>query len=269
MQYILNNIDPIELIVETKTIVDCEKPTSQQDFEATVYGGKPPYTYTWSNGGSGKSNSPSMSTTKNGLITLLVKDANNCTANYSYSVKLPEVSKPDFENNSIGYTSYGMFSINDPIQFTNTTTGDYVSMLWDFGDGTFSTESNPVHTYTTPKHYVITQKVTYPYGCEYLNQVTLAVEKGYLLVVPNAFTPNNDKVNDTYRPVTKALTDVQMDVYDTWGSLIYSEKADSLVGWDGSIKGKFGENGNFFCQVSGKTFYGELITASTTFVLIK
>lgn len=268
-QYTLNNVDPIEVTVETKMIVDCQIPTSQQDFTAEVYGGSPPYTFKWSNSGSGKSSSPYMSTTKNGLITLLVTDANGCAANYSYDVKLPEVNKPDFENNSIGYTSYGAFSINDPIQFTNTTNGDYTGILWDFGDGTFSTESNPVHTYTMPKHYAITQKVTYPYGCEYLNQVTLEVEKGYLLVLPNAFTPNNDGTNDTFRPVTRAMTKVRMDVYDTWGSLIYSETADSLVGWDGFIKGKPSENGNFFCQVSGQTFYGEIITATTTFALIK
>lgn len=268
-KFTLDNIAPLKLNVNSKTVVDCEKPTSQQTFDAEVYGGKPPYVFTWSNGGSGKSSSPSMTTSKNGLITLLVKDANGCSANYAYDVKLPEVNKPDFENNSIGYTSYGMFSINDPIQFTNTTVGDYTSMLWDFGDGTFSTESNPVHTYTAPKHYVITQKVTYPYGCEFINKVTLEVEKGYLLVVPNAFTPNNDSVNDTFRPVTKALTNVRMDVYDTWGSLIYSETGDSLVGWNGLIKGTYSENGNFFCQVSAQTFYGELITASTTFALIK
>ena len=268
-EYVLNNIAPLELNVASKTVVDCQKPISQQTFNAEVFGGTPPYVFTWSNGGSGKSSSPSMSTTKNGLITLVVKDANGCSVNYAYDVKLPAVSKPDFENNSIGYTSYGMFSINDPIQFTNTTAGDYVPMLWDFGDGTFSTESNPVHTYTIPKHYVVTQKVTYPYGCEFFNKVPLEVEKGYLLVVPNAFTPNNDSVNDTYRPVTKALTNVHMDVYDTWGSLIYSETADTLIGWDGLIKGTYSENGNFFCQISAQTFYGELITASTTFVLIK
>jgi hypothetical protein len=40
--------------------------------------------------------------------------------------------------------------------------------------------------------------------------------KGYLLVVPNAFTPNDD-INDTLRPVTKALKNVRLDIYDTWG----------------------------------------------------
>jgi PKD repeat protein len=34
------------------------------------------------------------------------------------------------------------------VQFTGTSTGHVSSRLWDFGDGTTSTEQNPVHTYT-------------------------------------------------------------------------------------------------------------------------
>ncbi|MHC4643601.1 MAG: S8 family serine peptidase, partial [Planctomycetota bacterium] len=34
------------------------------------------------------------------------------------------------------------------VQFTDTTTGHVSSRLWDFGDGTTSTEQNPTHTYT-------------------------------------------------------------------------------------------------------------------------
>jgi serine protease len=34
------------------------------------------------------------------------------------------------------------------VQFTDTSTGHVSSRLWDFGDGTTSTEQNPIHTYT-------------------------------------------------------------------------------------------------------------------------
>jgi serine protease len=34
------------------------------------------------------------------------------------------------------------------VQFTDTSTGNISSRLWDFGDGTTSTEQNPIHTYT-------------------------------------------------------------------------------------------------------------------------
>ena len=95
------------------------------------------------------------------------------------------------------------------------------------------------------------------------------MEKGYLLVVPNAFTPNNDLLNDTFRPVTKALYNLRLDVYDTLGSMIYSETGDVLKGWDGKIKGQNAENGNYYCKVSGETFYETTITENQPFVLLK
>jgi gliding motility-associated-like protein len=158
----------------------------------------------------------------------------------------------------------------DPIQFTSVITGDYISVLWDFGDGTFSNEVNTIHTYSSPNDYVVTQTVTYPFGCVYSQIITLKVEKGYLLVVPTAFTPtNNDGINDTFRPVTKGLKNVRLDIYDTWGSLIYSEVGEVLVGWNGKIKEVNSENGNYYAKVSGETFYGTIINENQTFVLIK
>ena len=90
-----------------------------------------------------------------------------------------------------------------------------------------------------------------------------------MLVVPTAFTPNNDTLNDTYRPVTKALKNVKLDIYDTWGSLIYSEIGDVLVGWDSKINGFNAENGNYYSKVSAETFYGTIVNENQTFVLIK
>lgn len=62
---------------------------------------------------------------------------------------------------------------------------------------------------------------------------------------------------------------MRLDVYDTWGSLIYSETGDVLRGWDATIKGKNAENGNYNCKVSAETFYGTTINEARTFVLLK
>jgi gliding motility-associated-like protein len=102
-----------------------------------------------------------------------------------------------------------------------------------------------------------------------VQKITFNVEKGYLFVVPNAFTPNNDAINDTFRPVTKALKNVRLDIYDTWGSLIYSETGDTLKGWDGKIKEQNAENGNYYCKVSAETFYGTIVNENHPFILIK
>jgi PKD repeat protein len=41
------------------------------------------------------------------------------------------------------------------INFTNTSSGQITSVLWDFGDGQYSTQNNPSHTYWLPGQYNI------------------------------------------------------------------------------------------------------------------
>ena len=268
-QYNINRPPPILTGVVTKTDFDCETKYIKQTFVADVSGGVPPYQLVWFGGTISGANNEMMNTNQNGTVILSVTDAIGCKSNYTFNVDVPILGAPSFNVSSFAYTSFGNYSINDPIQFTNTATGDYVSVVWDFGDGTFSRELNPVHSFVNPKEYVVTQTVTYPFGCVYVKKITFIVGKGYVLVVPTAFTPNNDRFNDTFRPVTKALKNVRLDVYDTWGSMIYSESGDVLRGWDGKIKGSNAENGNYYCKVSGATFYGTIINENHPFVLIK
>ena len=268
-QYVISRPAPIGIAITTNTDFDCDTRYVYQDFTAQVSGGIPPYQLQWSNGTISGVNNEIMHSDVNGAVLLTVTDSYGCVATNVVDVATPALGYSSFDTTSIGYTTYGIYSIGDPIQFQSNITGDYVSISWDFGDGIFSTELNPVHTYNIAKDYIIKQTVTYPFGCIYVQTISLIVEKGYVLVVPTAFTPNGDRLNDTFRPVTKALKNVQLDIYDTWGSLIYSEKGDVLTGWDAKISGRNAENGNYYSKVSAETFYGTIVNSNQTFVLIK
>ncbi|MHC4586291.1 MAG: S8 family peptidase, partial [Planctomycetota bacterium] len=50
------------------------------------------------------------------------------------------------------------------VQFTDTSTGDITSLLWNFGDGTTSTEQNPKHTYQKAGSYTASLTVMGPGG---------------------------------------------------------------------------------------------------------
>lgn len=268
-QYSINRPPPIVTGVITQTDANCETKTVKQTFVANVSGGVPPYNLSWSSGTVSGANHEIMNTTQNGTVILSVTDNLGCQSNYSFNVSIPTLGTPSFNTNSFAYTTYGTYSINDPIQFTNTSTGDYTSISWDFGDGSVSNEENPVHTFVKEQSYVVVQTVTYPFGCVYKKTVTLQIDKGYELMTPNGFTPNNDGINDTFKPVFKGLKSIDLNVYDTWGELIYFEKGETLRGWDGKIKGKESENGNYYFKVSGLTFYGATINLNGPFTLIK
>ncbi|MCP4257455.1 MAG: PKD domain-containing protein [Planctomycetes bacterium] len=52
------------------------------------------------------------------------------------------------------------------VQFTSTSTGEITSRLWNFGDGTTSTEKNPVHTYQKIGSYTVSLTVVGPGGSD-------------------------------------------------------------------------------------------------------
>ncbi|MFV5691968.1 PKD domain-containing protein [Flavobacterium sp. LT1R49] len=268
-QYVINRQPPIVIGVETKTDFNCETKSVKQTFVAQVSGGVPPYQLTWSSGTVSGVNNEMMNTNQNGTVILGVTDNLGCSANYTFNVAIPKLGTPSFTTSSYSYATFGTFSISDPIQFTNTSTADYSSTAWDFGDGSVSSEENPTHTFVKEGSYVVTQTVTYPFGCIYTHFVTLLIDKGYKMVIPNGFTPNGDGINETFKPVFVGLKSLQLDVYDTWGELIYSEKGETLQGWDGRIKERESENGNYYYKVKGTTFYGKIINGNGPFTLIK
>ncbi|HEX9825680.1 MAG TPA: gliding motility-associated C-terminal domain-containing protein, partial [Flavobacteriaceae bacterium] len=174
-----------------------------------------------------------------------------------------------FTTDSFGFSVYNLYSIYDPITFTNGSIGDFTNISWDFGDGNFSNEENPEHIYVKEGTYTIKQTVTYPFGCEYSSEITLVIEKGYSIIMPNAFTPNKDGLNDYFAPVFIGLNNMTLHIYDTWGGIIYAETGENIRGWDGKIKGIASENGNYYYKLTAKTFYNHTITREGELVLIK
>ena len=267
--WVINRFDALEVNVDTVTNVDCATKTVNQSFVAQVIGGVSPYNINWSSGTVSGANGEIMNTSQDGLVIIDVNDSLGCNTSFSYNVEIPNLGDADFTVTSSAISTFGFYSIEDPIEFTNTSTGDYISVSWNFGDGNFSSEENPIHIYINEGTYSVIQTVTYPFGCVYTKQLTLVVEKGYSLIMPNAFTPNGDAMNAYFAPESVALNDITFNVFDTWGSLIYSEKGDSIKGWNGKINDAEAENGNYYFTLSAKTFYGKTITKKGAFVSIK
>ena len=268
-QWEVNRFDPLDVTVTTETIADCDTRELYQVFTASTTGGIPDYTYLWSSGEVSGVNGEIMTATQNGTVTLTVTDSIGCIANYSFNVDLPEIGEVNFDQTSVGFINFGFYSILEPIQFINLTGGDYQVIIWDFGDGNFSNQENPTHTYTTPGTYTVTLTVTYPFGCTYTYTSEIIIEKGYKLVFPNAFTPNQDNLNDYFRPEYAGLNNIELRIFDTWGSQIYFESGNNISGWNGILKNKLAENGNYYYTFKAKTSYGEIILQDGPFTLIR
>lgn len=122
-------------------------------------------------GGGATSQFPTHTYNTNGSydVSLIVVDANGCT---------DSITKPLYINLGDPPVS---FSVDNPtpcegapVNFTDTSTPDttVVSWLWDFGDGTSSTQQNPSHTYLLPGFYTVSLTTTDIEGCVGSDTVT-------------------------------------------------------------------------------------------------
>lgn len=85
-----------------------------------------------------------------------------------------------FELNSISAlaaTPSFVICLPNPVQFTNNSTGGDI-YLWDFGDGTFSSDENPTHTYTQIGEYTVELLVSDSQGCKAPDSATVEVSVG-------------------------------------------------------------------------------------------
>ncbi len=73
-------------------------------------------------------------------------------------------------------------------------------------------------SFTEPGAYPLT--FTSSLGCDSLVLLNL---ESFKLYIPNAFTPNNDGINETFAPLTSdgIIENIDMRIYDRWGNLIY------------------------------------------------
>ncbi len=54
--------------------------------------------------------------------------------------------------------------------------------------------------------------------------------------IPNAFSPNNDGINDAFRISAIGITESNISIYNRWGEKIYSNKAGEIISWDGNFR---------------------------------
>jgi large repetitive protein len=268
-QYTVFRPAPLITTLTQQKNVNCATGEIISSFEVLVNGGIPPYQIVWSTGTVSGTNNQFMSTTQDGLISVTATDSNGCSNTSSFLLDNPIIGDANFSLNSFSMNTFGEYSMGDPIQFTNLTIGDYIGISWNFGDGIFSTEENPIHTYLTEGEYEVTLLITYENGCTKEHKIVLNVTKGYKLIIPTGFTANDDVINDYFVPAYEGLSSLKMYIYDTWGNLIYYEEGDTIGGWDGKIKGNPAENGNYYYKLLASTFYKKNIEASGPFILLK
>ena len=129
---------------------------------------------------------------------------------------------------------------------------------------------------TTGAYYAVTDSGSYQViaanGC---GADTLTVKVGFhacvcSLHMPNAFTPNGDGINETFRPLHPCkMSDFRLDIFNRYGQLIFATKKPTL-GWDGRIRGMPADMGTYVWMATYiNSDTKKLTNAKGTVVLIR
>ncbi|QQS29854.1 MAG: gliding motility-associated C-terminal domain-containing protein [Sphingobacteriales bacterium] len=124
------------------------------------------------------------------------------------------------------------------------------------------TPTGSVNTYT-----VI---VSDEYGCTETVLATVNVIARNEVVIPNAFSPNGDGMNDIFRLTGFNVSEVKLHVYNRWGNEVYFNVSSSLTdGWNGEYKGKQQEIGVYVYYATVTFTDGTTETLKGNVTLIK
>ena len=88
------------------------------------------------------------------------------------------------------------------------------------------------------------------------------------LFIPDAFSPNGDGINDTFRVNATGIFNYSLKVYNRWGELVY-ESNNPEAGWDGTYKGEESPTGVYFYTLYATGNYGKPISREGPVQLIR
>ncbi|MCZ8284986.1 MAG: gliding motility-associated C-terminal domain-containing protein, partial [Bacteroidia bacterium] len=80
----------------------------------------------------------------------------------------------------------------------------------------------------------VLQVVSNIHSCKDSIVKDITIKPSWVVYVPNAFTPNQDGLNDGFRALGIGIEAFKMQIFDRWGKMIF-ETNDINTPWDGSV----------------------------------
>jgi gliding motility-associated-like protein len=127
--------------------------------------------------------------------------------------------------------------------------------------------ANPIASPLNTMNYTI--QVTGNNGCVSFDSVTVNVTHFHLIIVPNAFTPNGDGLNDNFQFFTKGIKEiVSVQIFNRWGQLVYGINGNE-EGWNGLFNGEASEMGTYIYRIHGISYDDGIIAQKGSVILLR
>lgn len=242
-------VQPLETTTYTVTIEDgCSNPSTQEvtifvnpaieydmltseprcfgeiGFAKILVPENSPYIFQWETGATTDSLVAEV-----GFYDLTIIDTlTNCQENITIDIPKYSVVHAEFTTNPNTDNCITSFDLN----LIDYSVGG-VNGTWNFGDSSSMNYGNlPIHSYASEGNYTITLTLANEGGCQSTFSKEVCIEFPNEILVPTAFSPNGDDVNDVFFPTIVNPKSYEMVVYDRWGKQVFAS-TPTLKNWDG------------------------------------
>lgn len=205
------NVLPVPVVSLDQSQAICTGSSKQLDAGAFA-------SYLWNDGSTART----LNVNQTGTYSVLVTDNNGCRGTDTTSITTLLPLPSGFLPADTSICTYDKLTLKSQQGFR--------SYLWD------DNSVNSTVTITKPGSYWL--RATDQNNC--IGTDTIHVARKYCLTgiyVPNAFTPNNDNLNDVIYPIIGGnVVQYQFSIFNRWGKMIFTTN-ELGKGWDGTLAG--------------------------------
>jgi gliding motility-associated-like protein len=135
---------------------------------------------------------------------------------------------------------------------------------WNLPHGLFNMQQPPVWTSLDTGTWSMQQIVGNAFACFDTLQQNIRVGVGYYLHIPTAFTPDQNGLNEVWKPSLRGIKNYRLRIYNRWGQLVF--KTDNpQEGWNG----EGAPQGTYVVEISVINTYDERFTERGTITLLR
>lgn len=197
------------------------------------------------------------------VLTLTVTNASGSftvSKNISVTKSAQALFNATFEN--VGFPTQ--------LKLTNYST-NAIAYNWLFSDDALGTTTvtSTIKTYTSSGSYTVTLISFGNLACNDTSNYYFRISDSSSITLPNVFTPNNDSVNDVFKPIIRGIKELNLWVYNRYGVIIYADDKINCF-WDGyTTSGEPCQAGIYFCVCEALGFDGKSYKLKSNITLIR
>ncbi len=200
-----------------------------------------------------------------------VNNSNNTEISASSEKEKPEYFQHKAEEkvavaNGFPLTGYAPLTVS----FYNFGTG--LHSQWEFNDGSDKKNDKDVmHQFNKAGNYMV-YLTAYDASDRLVKDSVkvIVLSKTNSIIAPNSFTPNDDAINDIWRPQTDNLSTIEVQIIDRNTSRLVRKWNALDGGWDGrNMYGEQVPQGVYIYIITATTTEGEVIHQQNTITLIR